>query len=53
MNSSMRGAEVFASRAFVVDFDSDSRSELDSVGMVTEIDAMNGRRNHRMSAAPH
>ena len=33
MNSSMHGAEVFALRAFVVDFGSDSRSELDSVGM--------------------
>jgi hypothetical protein len=39
MNSSMHGAEVFALRAFVVDFGSDSRSELDSVGMATESDA--------------
>jgi hypothetical protein len=53
MNSSMHGAEVFALRAFVVDFGSDSSSELDSVGMATEIDALNGRRNHPISAAPH
>jgi hypothetical protein len=53
MNSSMHGAEVFALRAFVVEFGSDSRSELDSVGMATEIEAMNGRRNHPISEAPH
>jgi hypothetical protein len=53
MNSSMHGAEVFVLRAFVVDFGSDSSSELDSVGMATEIDALNGRRNHPISAAPH